>query len=240
MSDTSKPTVDWQKLFGEHGRRLAPLKESRWQKKTPEHDAAKRRALDECAMESAFAQLTLGMESLKPGLVWSRPAVVPQDDAVLIWHLRVSGGRSPARASRDIATDFWRWRNHVLDVEREDGAKVLVLMRAVVSLLDVNDGKGVGLAKTHSDFLMAHYGAAIGATLAPRQLPDDLPREVGTRRSEFHKLCYQLVRREAVLPTWLAWFGSTQLPDGMRPRGPASNEKERSNEREAESEDDGW
>lgn len=219
VSDTNKPTVDWQRLWLAHERRLQPFKTSRWKKPTPEEEAEKKQALDECALEAAHAQLTHGFDSFKPGVVWSRPAVIPEDDSVLIWHLRVSAGSRAARASREIATDFWRWRWHVLDVEREDGAKLQVLMRAIVGLLAVRDGLGVELAKTHVDFVHAHYGHAIGATHAPKQLPDELPNE-REQRAEFQRLVYQLVRREQVLPTWLAWFGSVQLPPGVRPRGP--------------------
>lgn len=238
VNDTKTPTVGWQKLFGEHHQRLSPFKVSRWQRETPETIAAKKMARDECALEAASAQLAEGFDALKPGIVWSRPAAIPADDSVLIWHLKVAQGRA-GKASKEIATDFWRWRAHVLDVEREDGAKVLMLMRSIVELIDVQEGLGVGCARAPIDFVDAHYGHHIGATLAPARLPEELPREIGDTRAEFSRLVYRLTRREAVLPTWLAWFGSFRIPEGIRPRGPSTQTKNEAEEKQ-DAQDEEW
>lgn len=244
MTDTKQPTADWQRLFVAHHSRTGTFKTSRWKKPTEDEERAKRQVLDECALEAAHAQLVSGFDGLLPGAVWSRPAAIPEDDRVLIWHLKVAQQRTVARASREIASDFWRWRWHVLEVEREDGAKAAVLLRGLQSLLDVRDGLGAGLAAVYRGHLDKHFGRAIGATHAPERLPETLPREVGPERSEWGRLVYQLTRREATLPTWLAWFGSVRPPPDMRPRAPDGatkvNQKPAHEPEEKDDEQDEW
>lgn len=213
MSDSTR---SWQELYNRSSKEIGSLPSPGVRiDKTAER---RRVVLSSIAVEAGRLQVSEGFDSSLPGIVFSRPATVPADDSALVWHLNGAARSGGARASREIAADFWRWHESIAKVEADDAGKVLCVLRGATQCADAESYED---ATMHILFLWRHYGHVIGATLAPKEpMSGDLPRELGAGRDAFNRLVYQMTRRVETLPTWLLYFGYGPIPSSVRARPP--------------------
>lgn len=193
-------------------------------KEAPEVIERRLQEAEDLAMMIGERTLAEGLAWAKPGLMLSRPATIPMENDALAWHLTMDNRARCPRASKEIASDFWRWRDTVLHREDDDTGKALAVLRTAVQCSAVRDGRGNEVARLCVEFLEQHFGRAIGASFAPARLPFPLPREEGDELMTFRHLARSLVRREATMPTWLLWFGALPMPRSIRLRPPPGSE----------------
>lgn len=163
-------------------------------------------------VEVARRAINRGLDGFKPEIVFARPGDLPEDDGELAWHLRVASLPRASKPSKDIASQWYGFRNHVLDAEAKDEGSVVCLLRMLANCERAPDSIGVEYAKAVRRFLGAEYARA--------QLPDEIVAEC---EPEWRRLVAKLVRRTEVIPTWLLHFPTIgRVPKGTTMKAPSS------------------
>jgi hypothetical protein len=219
VRDTKEAIASWARFCDSVQGEMQETAPPRQGRRGTSFENAEQRAKREArrhAAEYAFADALLQRPLdtwAKPKEVWSRPAHLPEDDGTLYWHLRIAAGPRAPKSSKEIASDYYSWRDEVLAVETHDAANVQLLLRVLCTLLDLPDRAGEKHAITIVSFIESQYAYA---------LPQPLPRETGDPFA-FRRVVYHCVRRKRLIPTWLLWAPTTKPPPGVR-TGPPKGE----------------
>lgn len=137
-----------------------------------------------------------------PVMTLGRPASIPSDDAVLAWHLRAVGRARPPQASREIATDFYRWLDTIYDAESRDRANLEFFFGIIADLLDLDTPASNALAVALVPKVEVMFSI---------QVPRPMPRDRLERESAAH--------RASLRPDPAMWLRRCALPGARIPSG---------------------
>lgn len=157
-------------------------------------------------VELAQIILSRGLDSFRPSIVFEKPGHLPQEDATLAWHLRTAALPRAPKSSKEIASDWYAWRNLLLDAEGTDQGSALLMLRQIHRCEEARSPEALGYARTFRAFMSMHYPRA--------PIPTPLEPEPWSR------LLHTLTRRREAVADWLLWFPSVGRAPKLKP--PAS------------------
>lgn len=155
----------------------------------------------------ALVEVAGRLEAMGPSQSFARPSTLPVDDGVLRWHLVRAATRRATAKDRQIASDFYPWRDACLEAVERDTGNVETLIGLGVDALDAPVEAGA-----------ADHGRAL-LLFVEEQWRTKLPRPAPRTWGEQRDLAKRIARNVCPAPYWLLWSW-TQAPAGVRVRPP--------------------